>query len=131
MGFFDFLKPAKKEEPALERVEPTSVYEAKDEIIVSARLPGIHKDEVSINIAPNMVTLKVQRKRTEEHETQAGAEQSYSAESEQESFTQTVSLPALVRPRDAQATFKNGVLEIRIPKHHEAKRPRGTFVPVR
>ena len=132
MGFFDFLKPTKKgEEAVLERVEPTSVYEAKDEVIVSANLPGVRKDEISLNITPGMVTIKVQRKRTEEHETEVGAQESYSAESELQSFTQTVSLPALVSPREAQATFKNNVLEIRLPKHAETKRPKGTFVQVR
>jgi len=130
MGFFDFLKKTEKAgEPAVEAVEPVSVYESKDEVIVSAKLPGVSKEEISLHITPANITLKVARKAGKEHEEQAAGAYSYSAQSEFKSFSETVAFPAQVQPRAAKASFKNGVLEIRIPKHRV--QPKGTFIHVR
>ncbi|MCX6767291.1 MAG: Hsp20/alpha crystallin family protein [Candidatus Micrarchaeota archaeon] len=130
MGFFDFFKGSGKgTEQIEESVEPVSTYETKDEFIVNARLPGVAKDEISLNITPTSLTLRVERKRREEHEKKAEGSYAYSAESEVKSFSQTISFAASVHPREAKASFKNGVLEVRLPKH---KTPaKGTFVPVR
>jgi HSP20 family protein len=127
MGFFDFLRKTKQAE-AEPDVNPVQVYETADEVILTARLPGVAKSELSVNIQPTQVSVKVQRKRAEEHEVQAAGEYAESSESETKSFAETVSLPHAVRHREAQAKFANGVLEIRMPKHHAAhSAPKGAY----
>jgi len=94
------------------------MYEDKNEIVVKAELPGMTKDDIEINITDSTLTLKGEKKKEEE----VKEKDFYRCEREYGSFLRTVELPAEVQTDGAKATFKNGVLEVRLPKTEEAKR---------
>ena len=94
------------------------VYEEKDDIVVKAELPGMEKSDIEVNLADSRLTLKGEKKKEEkiEEENYFRSERSYGA------FVRSVQLPAEVQADKVKAAFKNGILEVRLPKTEEAKR---------
>lgn len=106
--------------PAVEdlHVPAVDVFETADEIVVTAEAAGISKDDLEVSLSDTTLTIKGEKKK--EHEIKE--EHYYRSERSFGSFLRTVDLPATVRPDAATATFKDGVLEVRLPKTEEAKR---------
>ena len=100
-------------EPALD------VYEEKDQIVVKAELPGLTKDDIQISISDNILTIKGEKKKEEED---TGKDYYRSERVFYGAFFRAVPPPAEINPEKIHATFKNGVLEIRLPKSEEAKK---------
>jgi HSP20 family protein len=94
------------------------ISEEKDDVVVKAELPGMKKEDLEVNISGNLLTLKGEKKKAEEVKEKGY----YYSERSYGSFTRTVEIPKEVLPEKALASFKDGVLEIRIPKTEEAKR---------
>jgi HSP20 family protein len=94
------------------------VYEEKDDIVVKAELPGMEKDNIEVNLADHLLTIKGEKKKEEE----VKEENYYRAERFHGTFLRTVELPKDVHGEKVKAAFKNGVLEVRLPKTEEAKR---------
>lgn len=93
------------------------VFEEKDDIVVKAELPGIEKDNIEVNLTDHTLTIKGEKKKEEEIKE----ENYYRAERSYGSFLRTLELPRDVRADQVKASFKNGILEVRIPKTEEAK----------
>ncbi len=93
------------------------VYEEKDEIVVKAELPGMEKNDIEVNISDSELTLKGEKKKEEkvEEDDYYRCERSYGA------FLRSVELPKDVQADKIKASFKNGILEVRLPKTEEAK----------
>ena len=93
------------------------VFEEKDDIVVKAELPGMEKSDIEVNISDSHLTLKGEKKKEEkvEDKNYYRCERSYGA------FIRTVELPADVQADKIKASFKNGILEVRLPKSEEAK----------
>ncbi|HXG52833.1 MAG TPA: Hsp20/alpha crystallin family protein [candidate division Zixibacteria bacterium] len=93
------------------------VYEEKDEIVVKAELPGMKKDDIEVNISDSQLILKGEKKREEkiEEENYYRCERSYGA------FYRAIDLPKEVQADKIKASFRDGVLEVRLPKSEEAK----------
>lgn len=94
------------------------LYEEKDEIVAKAELPGIEKDAIQVNVTDHLLTIKGEKKKEEETKEK----NFYRSERSYGSFIRSVELPADVHGEKARASFKNGVLEIRLPKTEEAKK---------
>jgi len=94
------------------------LYEEKDRIVVKAELPGMTKDDIQIFITDNILTIKGEKKKEEEDT----GKDYYRSERVYGAFTRTLPLPAEINPEKVHATFKNGVLEIQLPKSEEAKK---------
>ena len=94
------------------------LYEEKDQIVVKAEMPGFTKDDIQISIADNALTIKGEKKKEEED----SGKDYYRSERVYGAFTRILALPAEINPDKVQATFKNGVLEIRLPKSEDAKK---------
>lgn len=94
-----------------------NVYDRKNEIVLKAELPGVEKDNIALAITKDSITLKGESKKDEE----VKEEDYYSREISYGSFARTISLPAEVDGEKAKASFKNGVLEVVLPKKEEAK----------
>ena len=94
------------------------LYEEKDQIVVKAELPGMNKDDIQVSISDNILTLKGEKKKEEEDT----GKDYYRSERAYGAFIRTLPLPAEINPDKVQAAFKNGVLEIRLPKSEEAKK---------
>jgi HSP20 family protein len=93
------------------------VFEEKDDIVVKAEIPGIDKDNIEVNLSDHILTIKGQKKKEEE----VKEENYYRSERSYGSFVRTLELPKEVHADKVKANFKNGVLEVRMPKTEEAK----------
>jgi HSP20 family protein len=97
--------------PAMDLVEEDGRY------VLRADLPGLSDKDVSIELDNNVLTVSGQRK-SEHDERKDGY---YRIERASGSFSRSLTLPEGVDPKDIQAQFDNGVLEVVIPKPEERK----------
>ena len=106
----------------LQRTEITvpalDVYEKGDEVVVKAEIPGMTKDQIEVHLTDSTLTVTGEKKQEEEVKDK----DYYRCERSFGSFARTVQLPAEVKTEGAKATFKDGVLEVRLPKSEAAKR---------
>ena len=93
------------------------LYEERGDIVVKAELPGMEKNEIEVNLTDHHLTIKGEKKKEEE----VKEENYYRSERSYGSFVRSLELPADVRGDKATANFKNGILEVRLPKTEEAK----------
>jgi len=101
----------KKWEPPIEMFETTS------EVIVRADLPNVDPKVVDITVNEDVLTLKGETKHEEEHK-----ERNYFyREFVYGAFTRTLHLPIAVKGPEAKAVYKDGVLEVTIPKAEQVK----------
>lgn len=96
------------------------VSQRDNELIVRADLPGMKKEDVSINLTDDEITISGERRF--EEETERGG--IYRSERSYGSFARTIPLPEGTITDQAKATFSNGVLEIRLPAPNQATRGR-------
>jgi len=99
--------------PALRGEFRVDVREHDDEIIVVADLPGVEKEDVTVTLV-NPSTLEISSERKAEKEEKE--EGYYMRERVSGSLCRTVALPHDVTDSGATASFKNGVLEVRLKK---------------
>jgi HSP20 family protein len=93
------------------------IYDTNDALVLKAELPGVSKDDVSIEIHNNTLILRGERK----HEAEVKEGDYYRAERAFGTFQRSFVLPTLVDQDKVQATYKDGVLELRLPKSEAAK----------
>jgi HSP20 family protein len=99
-------------------IPPVNIYEVPDSFVVQAELPGIPRENLNIEIRERLLT--VQGERTPEVET--GKTEYYLAERSHGSFECSFILPSTIDHERVQATYRDGVLELRLPKVEEAER---------
>lgn len=94
------------------------VAETKNEIVVKAEVPGMESKDIDISLSDGVLTIKGEKKqeKEEKEEDYHLIERSYG------SFTRSVQLPTKVRSDKIQASYKNGVLTITLPKSEEIKK---------
>ena len=99
---------------------PTDLIDKKNELIVRAEIPGVKKENIKVNVTEDEVSIagRVERGREEKEENYYRCERSYGA------WQRTLSLPVRVRPDQVKAKYKDGVLEITLPKTEEEKEKR-------
>ena len=92
--------------------------ETENEVILEADLPGVSREDLDITVDEDAVILKGEIKRdvTREEKGYHLTERRYG------SFYRTIPLPVEVKSEQASARYKNGVLELRIPKMEPAAR---------
>lgn len=89
------------------------IYETEEEIVVSCEIPGIEKKEdLYIDVDEHLLTISGRINRVQ----QIKEEQMHRRERFTGQFNRTVTLPAQVIPEEARASYKNGILEIHMPK---------------
>jgi len=96
---------------------PVDVEETAEGYVIRADLPGMTEKDVKVSLVGDTLTLRGERKR--ESETTSGnvhrTERLFGA------FERTFTLPAPVRGDKVKASYRNGVLEIQVPKAEEAR----------
>jgi HSP20 family protein len=94
------------------------IAEHDDEYIVRVELPGVSKDDVKIVMQESMLTIRGEKKREMDSKgsNYRKVERSYG------SFQRSFTLPSTVKGEKIEATFKEGVLSISLPKAEEARR---------
>ncbi len=93
-----------------------NVYDHNDDIVVTAELPGLSKDDVKVNVTGNVLTISGKRKPAASEGASYIRRERSSGE-----FEKTVRIPARVTADKISAGFKNGVLTITMPKSEEYK----------
>jgi HSP20 family protein len=96
---------------------PADIYETKDEYVFKLELPGISKDEINIEFANDTLTIKGERK----EEKEVKQENYHRVERCCGSFVRSFSIPKNIDAGKIDATMKDGILELRVPKVEEAK----------
>ena len=98
--------------------------ETKDAFVVKAEVPGVEQKDISVSIQDQMLTIKGEKhkEKEEKDEKYHRVERSWGA------FARTIALPAGVDTGKVDATFKDGVLSVKLPKTPAAK---GTTIPVK
>jgi len=105
--------------PEIEEVTPSiDVFEEGDDVVVKAELPGMSKENIDVKVTDDIVTISGEKKKEDKVEEK----NYYRMERSYGSFTRSFRLPSEVQTDKAKAKFKEGVLEIRIPKTEEAKK---------
>lgn len=95
----------------------TDITETDKSVDVSVELPGMTQDDIDISLSHDALTIRGEKK-IEHEEERKGV---YMSERSYGSFYRTVPLPAGVDADKADATFKNGVLTVSLPKTPEAQ----------
>ena len=90
--------------------------ETKDNVIIKTEIPGISKDDVKVSVQDNVLTLSGEKKQEKEKDANYHRiERSYG------SFSRSFTLPTSVQPDKVKANYKDGVLNITLPKSEEVK----------
>ena len=87
------------------------VFERGDRLVTRVDLPGMKKEDVSVEVTDGHLALSGERKREKEEKT----DNVYRSEREYGSFYRAVPLPEGVKLEDVKATFADGVLEVSVP----------------
>lgn len=93
------------------------ICEAEDSFLVKADLPGMNKDDIQVDLKDSTLTIKGERR----FEDKVSRDNYIRVEREYGTFTRSFTLPQNVDADKIKAVYKNGVLELTIPKKEEAK----------
>lgn len=93
------------------------ILDKKEHIIVKAEVPGVDKKDLSISISEDELTIKGEVKREQE----INEKDYYHCERTYGMFSRTLVLPTTVNKDKAKASYKDGILEITLPKSELAK----------
>ncbi|MCD6590895.1 MAG: Hsp20/alpha crystallin family protein [Candidatus Aenigmarchaeota archaeon] len=90
----------------------TDIEDKGDYLLVRFEIPGVNKEDIDLNVSEDSITVKVERKDKilEKKEGFFRVERSYKG------FYRSLNLPVKVIPNQAKATYRNGILEVSIPK---------------
>jgi HSP20 family protein len=96
---------------------PVDIYETDEALVLTAELPGVAKNDVSLEVHQNTLILRGQRTPPAEvkDDRYHRRERAYGP------FQRSFVLPTLVDQEHVQATYHDGVLELRLPKSEAAK----------
>ena len=95
---------------------PVDVAEDQNHILVKVEVPGMEEKDLRVNFEDGLLTVSGERQfERKDERNYHRIERSYG------SFVRTFSLPRTVDANAITADYKNGVLEIAIPKKEEAK----------
>ena len=99
-------------------VPPVDIYQASDgDVIIKAELPDVKKEDINVTVDKNVLTLAGERKLEES----VAKEGFHRKERFHGSFSRSFTLPATVDGAHVQASYKDGVLTIRLPQREDAR----------
>ena len=100
------------------KLPKVDVIDRETEVVVKAEVPGVEKKDIDISVGEHTVTIRGETR----HEEKEEKGEYYRCEISRGAFSRTVALPAAVDGAKAKASFKDGVLELTLPKMEKAKR---------
>lgn len=104
----------------------TDVYEKDGALVVEAELPGVKKEEMTVEVVDGDLVIRGERKA----EKEVKEENYYRMERSSGSFYRRLPLPEGVTAEQIEATMTDGVLRVRVPKPAESK-PEPTKIPIK
>jgi HSP20 family protein len=93
------------------------MYETNDDLVLSFELPGVREKDISLSITGDVVTVKGERQFDQQlhDDNYVHAERAYGK------FERSIRLPMPVQAERVRATYRDGVLEVSLPKAKEAR----------
>ena len=93
------------------------MYETKDDLVLSVEIPGVREKDVTVSITGDLLSVRGERRFEQEPKEQTflHLERAYGK------FERLVQLPMAVQADKVKATYRDGLLEIRLPKAEELK----------
>jgi HSP20 family protein len=108
---FGNVKPSRLGPQVKEEREPlVDIIETDGEIHVVAELPGVEKKDIKLHGTEDTLSISV--------------------DTPQRKYFKEVTLPAKVKIKEAKTEYKNGVLEVKLPKVKEEKKPKGEPIKI-
>jgi HSP20 family protein len=104
---------------------PVDIFEEDNGFVVQVDLPGVNKEDVTVEIKNNLLLIQGRR----QVESEVDDDRYYRRERTCGTFQRSFSLRTAVAPDSIKASFKNGVLTIRMP-HPEEQKPKKISVSV-
>lgn len=93
------------------------MYETKDELVLNIELPGVHEKDVSLSITGDVLSVKGERTFDQEQKD----ENYFHLARVYGRFERSIELPMPVQADRVKATYRDGVLEVKLPKAEEVK----------
>ncbi len=94
------------------------VIDRDKDVLFRAELPGVDKKDLDVSVHDNMLTIKGES----QYESSKEQDEYYSSEIKKGSFARSLMLPPNVDSNNISAEFKNGLLEVTLPKTGTSKR---------
>ncbi len=92
------------------------IYETDKEVVVNAELPGVDPKAVAVETTDDAIILSGETRKHDEIKD----DNYYRSERQFGSFRRVIASPSLIKSREAKATFKDGLLTVRVPFADEA-----------
>lgn len=123
-----WMRPFRETWPDLARFEEVfglgtprvDVLDREEEILVRAEVPGVEKKDLQVELSGQLLTIHGERRREEKEEKG----EYFRSEMAHGVFSRTIRLPEEVALDKAAAEFKDGILEVHLPKTHRTERRR-------
>ena len=132
--FLNRLVPRKKQEPSPERITADTLpafmqlgsplldmHETPEELVIRAEVPGLNKDDFSVELVGRRLTLHGEKRVVRE---QKGADGCLISECRYGRFSRSIPLPYEIDGKTVAADLKHGVLTIRLPKPEKEQHTR-------
>ena len=100
------------------KIPKVDVIDRDAEIVVRAELPGVTKDNLDVSLSDNLITIRAKT----QHEKQEEKGHFHRREMSRGEFQRSLRLPANVEGDKIKASFKDGILELVVPKAAGSKR---------
>lgn len=94
------------------------MVETKDEIILTAELPSVRRQDIRISATNDEIEIRIESKGDDERCTSSG----YRYQTGYENKYSSYKTPDEIQPENISAMYKNGILEVRVPKIKSKKR---------
>jgi HSP20 family protein len=94
------------------------MHETKDALVLKVELPGVSEKDVAVSITGDLLTIKGERRWSEE---ETKGQKHLHVERVFGQFERLIQLPMAVQPDKVKATYRDGVLEVKLPKAEELK----------
>lgn len=104
-------------EPSATWFPPVDIHEEENRVVLRAEVPGVSKDDIDIRVEGGIITLRGEKKQEEE----VHSRKAYRYERFYGSFARSFVLPTSIDAESIMATYKDGVLEVVLPKSEAAK----------
>ena len=91
------------------------MHETKDDLVLKVELPGVREKDVAVSITGDLLTIKGERRWNDEGHKLLHVERAYGQ------FERMIQLPMEVQGDKVKATYRDGVLEVTLPKAEELK----------
>jgi HSP20 family protein len=101
-----------------------NISETPKAYVIAAELPGVKKEDVQVSLESGILTIAGERKQESRDEKLHRIESSYG------SFLRRVAMPEDARTEEVEATYKDGMLTVKIGKQSPEERPSAKQIPI-